>query len=228
MITVLGTSGFIGSQLVNKLAALGLAYRAFGRGDVLPAESLGDVIYCIGLTADFRSRPLEAVEAHVCRLLEVVRQHQFTSLLYLSSTRLYAGKESTGEEEFLRVEPHELNDLYNLSKAMGESITLNCGRGGRVARIANAYGPDFHSDNFLSDILKRAVNREKIVLQTATDSAKDYISVDDVTGALIQIASSGKQSIYNVASGINVSHRELTANLQELTHCEIEFVAGAA
>src|SRR5688500_5975918 len=89
MITVLGASGFIGSRLVSQLAATGAEYQAVGRNEALPAGPLGHVIYCIGLTADFRSRPLNTVEAHVCKLLEVLRKCDFESLLYLSSTRLY-------------------------------------------------------------------------------------------------------------------------------------------
>jgi nucleoside-diphosphate-sugar epimerase len=110
---------------------------------------------------------------------------------------------------------------------MGESIVLNCGRNARVARLSNVYGPDFHSDNFLSSIVRDAVSGEKLVLHTAPESAKDYISVDDVVSALIQIAERGREQIYNVASGINVSHRELAEKLRGLTGCEVEFIANA-
>ena len=81
MITVLGASGFIGSQLVKALEAGGWDYQAVGRTDTLPNKNLGNVIYCIGVTADFRWRLLDAVEAHVCYLLEVIRNQQFESLL---------------------------------------------------------------------------------------------------------------------------------------------------
>ena len=97
----------------------------------------------------------------------------------------------------------------------------------RVARVSNVYGPDFYSDNFLPSIVRQAVSGEKLVLHTAAESAKDYISVDDVVNALIQIATRGREQIYNVATGVNVSHRELADGLRALTDCEIEFVANA-
>jgi nucleoside-diphosphate-sugar epimerase len=227
MITVLGASGFIGSRLAKRLEQFKLEFQAFGRDDTLPHTNLGKVIYCIGVTADFRSKPFETVEAHVCKLLELIRTHQFDSLLYLSSTRLYATAASSDEEQPLCVSPQNAGDLYNISKLMGESITLNCGRTGRVVRISNVYGPDSTSDNFLPSIMRQAVRREKIVLQTAPDSEKDYVLVDDVVEQLIWIGAEGKEQIYNVAGGVNVSHRELAEKLQQLTGCDIEFAPHA-
>lgn len=225
MITVLGASGFIGSRIVKRLDTLGEPHRAIRRDDALPPEPLGHVIYCIGLTADFRSRPLDTVEAHVCKLLEVLRGCDFESLLYLSSTRLYS--DSTSEETAIRIAPLDGSDLYNASKAMGESLVLNCGRQARVVRISSVYGPDFNSNNFLSSIIKDAIQRKEIVFQTSVDSAKDYISVDNVVDSLIKIAANGKERIYNLASGSNVSNGELAEELRRLTACAIQFSKAA-
>ncbi len=227
MITILGASGFIGSHLAKKLETDGAEYQAIGRSDALPLKNLGDVIYCIGLTADFRSRFLDTVEAHVCTLLEVIRNHEFDSLLYLSSTRLYLEADSTDEDKPLRLTPQHAENVFNISKAMGESIVLHCGRKTRVARVSNVYGPDFASDNFLSTIIRDAVGSGKIVLRTAAESAKDYISLTDVVEGLIRIATGGSERIYNLASGVNVSHRELLDKLRALTGCTIEFEPGA-
>ncbi len=228
MITVLGASGFIGHRLNERLGELNLERYAPGRDEDLAGKHLGDVIYCIGLTADFRSRPLDTVEAHVCKLQEILRGCDFDSLLYLSSTRLYnAGEGSTTEESTLRVAPLNPSDLYNISKAMGESITLNCGRHTRVARISNVYGGDFASANFLSTIIRDAVTGRKLVLQTSAASAKDYVSVNDVVDGLIQIATRGSERIYNLASGVNVSNSELAEGLRSLTDCAVEFSPAA-
>lgn len=227
MITVLGASGFIGSRLVKRLAALGREHRVVRRDDPLPAGSLGLVVYGIGLTADFRSRTLDTVEAHVCKLLEILRRGDFESLIYLSSTRLYVAGHSTHEESPIQVAPLDPSDLYNLSKAMGESLVLNCGRPARVVRISNVYGDDYSSNNFLSTIINDAISQRKVVLQTAAGSAKDYVSIDNVVDGLIAITTSGNERVYNLASGENVSNDQLAESLRRSTGCTVEYSQNA-
>ena len=208
MITVFGAGGFIGSHLVRHLRDSGIEHRAPAR-DELPSAPLGHVIYCIGLTADFRTRPLDTVEAHVCRLLDVVRTCTFDSLLYLSSTRLLSGRQ----------------DLYNLSKATGEALVLSID-GGRVARLSNVYGPG-QSPTFLTEIVEEAETRGSITLRTTLDSAKDYVSVDDAVRLLVQIALHGRERVYNVASGVNVTNEELTAAIARRTGCKVTVAPDA-
>ena len=226
MITVLGASGFIGSHLIKRLIALGSEVQGVGH-EPLPAGSLGHVVYCIGVTADFRSRPFDTVEAHVCKLIEVLRKGRFESLLYLSSTRLYTGADSTDEDTTIRIAPLDPSDLYNASKVMGESLVLNCGRPTRVVRISNVYGDEFDSNNFLPSIIRDAVVNQKIVMQTAADSAKDYVSIDDVVNSLIELAQHGRERIYNLASGRNVSNGELAEAIRAVTGCAVEFPTQA-
>jgi nucleoside-diphosphate-sugar epimerase len=228
MITVLGGSGFIGRKLCQRLAASGIEYCAPARDEPLSGLNLGEVIYCIGLTADFRTRRLETVEAHVCKLLSVVRDCRFDSLLYLSSTRLYGHRDGLArEEDELSLSPLEADHLYNISKAMGESLVLNSGRRSRVARISNVYGEDFESENFLSTVIRDAVLRGTITLNSAPDSERDYVGVSHVVDALIEIATAGRHLVYNVASGTNVSNRTLLERIAAITKCSVTFSSDA-
>lgn len=228
MITVLGASGFIGSHLVKRLKAKELEFFAPGRDAELSDKELGDIIFCIGLTADFRSKPFETVDAHVFKLLKFLQQTKFNSLLYLSSSRVYEGRSGIArEEDPLEIAPLNPSNIYNISKAMGESLAFACGKNVRVARLSNVYGNDFTSQNFLPSIIKDAVLEKKVVLRTSPDSEKDYISIHDAVDALIKIATSGSNNIYNVASGVNVSNQQLLDRISELTGCEVEFTAGA-
>lgn len=226
-ITVLGASGFVGSHLVRKLKDLNLGCYSPDREEKLPRRNLGHVIYCIGLTGDFRSRPFDTVEAHVCKLREVLVHCEFDSLLYLSSARLYGGGLQTNEEAKICVNPLRPNDLYNISKAMGEALVFSSDKRTRVVRLSNVYGDDFTSDNFLSAIIRDAVLRKKIVLRTSFDSEKDYISISDVVDILIRIATNGRGRIYNLASGRNTSNFDLSETVKSLTGCEVEVAAGA-
>lgn len=221
--TILGASGFIGSHLRAHLEKAGHECFAPARNDAAVfTQELGQVIYAIGLTADFRQRPFDTVRAHVGFLADVLEKADFASLLYLSSTRVYAGAASGNEDAQLVA-----GDLYNLSKLTGESLCFASGRNNvRVARLSNVFGNDFSSDNFLPSIIRAAVTESRVVLGTPLDAAKDYVSIGDVVKILPRIAMEGKQTIYNVASGRNTSNRELLGKLGEITGCVMDAPVG--
>lgn len=213
MITVLGASGFIGSHVVRRLQRDGTPVDSPARDEPLAGRDLGHVVYCIGLTADFRERPHDAAEAHVGALLDVIRHCTFDSLLYVSSTRVYhhSGDGIAREEDDLQVNPLRADDLYNLSKLLGESVVLGLPAGkGRVARLSNVYGAG-QADTFLTMVLDEAQQHGTVALRSGLQCTRDFISVADVAGLLVQIAMHGKQRIYNVASGTGVSTDELIA-----------------
>ena len=228
--TVLGASGYIGIRLVAHLQAQGHTVWAPARGDTeVFTRPLGHVMYCVGLTADFRTRPFDTVDAHVGLLAEVLRRAQFHSLLYLSSTRVYMGATRTDEDAPLAVLPGDLSYLYNLTKLTGESLCHACGRPGvRVARLSNVVGPgmDAASGNLVADLLHQAQGG-RIVLRSDPQSAKDYVHVDDLLDWLPRIALAGRAATYNVASGRQTTHAQWLAWLQARTGCSVE-VAGQA
>ena len=214
--TVLGACGFIGSALLKRLAAQRAETYAPGRDDLDWKRNLGHVIYAIGLTADFRDRPLDTVDAHVHKLAEVLRRGRFDTLTYLSSTRVYRGTNDTRETANLSVRPAEGNDVYNISKLMGEALCLAASPAARIVRLANVYGFDPDSDNFLPAILRAAATGGEVRLHTALDSCKDYVAVEDVADVVLRIAASARARLYNVASGRNVTHREIADTLTGL------------
>jgi len=139
--TVLGARGFVGSHLVSFLENEGADCITPARAEQLDGGNLGHVIYCIGLTADFRTRTFDTVESHVCALLDILKNCYYDSFLYLSSTRVYKNAQSTNEEAALRVTPHNPDDMYNISKIMGESLCLTIDNPSvRIARMSNVVG----------------------------------------------------------------------------------------
>lgn len=202
-ITVLGSQGFIGSALVRRLRDLGMDCLAPARGqEHLQGRSLGHVIYAIGLTADFRTRPLDTIEAHVCSLRRLIAEADFESLTYLSSTRVYAGGSDTRECAGLRVNPNDASDLYNLSKLTGEALCLHAGRPGmKVVRLSNVIGPRRDPDTFIDQLLAEAAQTGRAVMRTAAAARKDYVALSDVVALLPRIATSRASGIFNLASG---------------------------
>lgn len=216
-VTVLGASGFIGRHLIARLRADGMPFEAPARQDAgLLQRPLGHVIYAIGLTSDFRSRPLDTVEAHVCLLRSLLAQGDFESLTYLSSTRVYAGAADTRESATLAVNPNDPSDLYNLSKLMGESLCLHGGRASaRVARLSNIVGLRDTPDSFIDQLLEEGAREGAITLRTALSSRKDYLYIDDAVSQILAISRSDATGIFNVANGSGVENREIAACIQD-------------
>ncbi|MCZ8184863.1 MAG: NAD(P)-dependent oxidoreductase [Beijerinckiaceae bacterium] len=231
--TILGASGTIGRRLVAWLRTAGEEVSAPARGDeAIWREDLGSVLYCIGVTADFRSRPLETVEAHVSLLRRLLAEARFDRMVYLSSTRVYGGAggddRPAREDMALGVNPHSGSDLYNLSKLMGESLCLHGSRGRAcIARLSNVVGgEDGDSENFIPSLLREA-RQGRIHLRSALDSAKDYIHIDDVVPLLARMARGPATGIYNLASGIRTSHAEWVEAIAAATGATVTVEPGA-
>lgn len=229
MITVLGGTGFVGSHIVKKLKELQLPYYVPSRDENLNDKDLGDVIYCIGLTADFRVKPYETVEAHVCKLTSILNHCNFKSLTYLSSTRVYIrcdGK-TVDESATIHIDINDPDELYTLTKLTGERISLSSGKNVKVVRLSNVIGDDRLSDNFITNIIRQIKFSKSALFYTGPHSAKDYIPVDTATDMLIKIALRGENRIYNVAAGINLSNQLLIELLQKYFKFKYNFVENA-
>lgn len=226
LFTIFGGGGFIGRHLANALQATGQPVSTPERdASVNSLGALGHVIFCAGLTADFRTRPHDTMEAHVGLVSRILAFGEFESLLYLSSTRIYDGAARGSEEMTFSVDPWSPNDLYNISKLAGEALCLNHENPKvRVARLSNVYGTGMYSsgsggENFLGSIIREAVSKRHVELHSAPGSAKDYIHIGDVVRALVLVSIDGRERIYNIASGDTVSHEQLLDRLSEISGC---------
>ena len=231
--TVLGASGFIGRALVSWLRARGDDVTAVTRMDVpalLAARApSGHVIDCIGLTADFRDRPLATADAHVGSVARFLGELDFSSFLYLSSTRVYARSDIAREDVALPVQPAAPGDLYNLTKLAGEALCLSDRRGAvRVARLSNVYGPGLGTDSFLGQVLAEGRATGAVTLRQGLRSAKDYVSLADVVPVLVGIAERGAARLYNVASGTNTTHDAIIGVLTGQLNWRVEAAENAA
>ena len=218
--TVLGSAGFVGAHLLERLCQQGRAVFAPARDDESWLDKeLGHVFYCIGLTNDFQTRPFDTVEAHVSLLARLLQKGRFERLIYLSSTRLYDSLAAAQGSELalLQFDPTNSRHLYDLSKALGENLCLTQSAGRAcVARLACVYSATLEEGGFLAQLLPRAAMGESFALDSSPGYSRDYVHIDDVTSLLQAILLSDKQGIYNVASGRNTSNAELLAAVQRL------------
>lgn len=230
--TVIGAAGFVGRHLAAMLQSRGAQVYAPRRDDpALWHRPLGHVMYCAGLTADYLARPFDTVQAHISLLAQVLQRAQWQSLVYLSSTRLYdglGGLAAAAESVALPLDPANPRHLYDLSKALGESLCHATGQGRtRVVRLSCVYeGPD-DADGFLPALLRQVLDArsrgaDHIQVESSPFYERDYVHVSDVADALIRIATRGQHAVYNVAGGVNVSNAELFAYLQRQWRCSVE------
>ena len=216
MITVLGAGGFIGSHIIQLLQRNTIDHYSPSRNEVLEGKELGDIIYCIGLTADFRSKPFETVNAHVGKLAQVLENCRFNSLTYLSSARLYINcpEKMVDENAMIHVDPNDPEELYTLTKLTGERLCLSSGRNCKVVRLSNVIGAYQDRGVFLSQVISTIKEKGNIMLEQALSSAKDYIGINEVAPLLVKMSREGQAGIYNIASGINTTHQELLEELK--------------
>lgn len=229
--TVLGGTGFVGSNLVLHLRAQGYDVFAPSRTELsaLPTD-LGHVVYAIGLTGDFRQRQVQAVDAHVNVLANILYSKKFSSFLYLSSARVYSGVVSSAavkEDVSLPMRPG-LDAVYDLSKLLGESLCLTMNTPAvRVARLSNVYGRGQSKHTFLKMLLDEIRDKGSVEIRESPDSAKDYVFIGDVVSALENISLYGEQRIYNVASGVLVTHQEIASQLAVACNAKVTFSPNA-
>jgi nucleoside-diphosphate-sugar epimerase len=227
--TVVGARGFIGSALVERLRAqhhdvTGVSHDA----ELEPTGGLGHVIYCSGIAAATANDAGYAYAVHVEGLRRIIATGAATSLLYLSSTRVYGASADTREGAPLAVNPSG-KDLYRITKIAGEALCLAAPQPAfRVARLSNIAGASFRSTLFLSDIMRQAAVSGRIGVRTTRDSAKDYLVLDDACRYLIAIALGGRERIYNVAAGTNVENGTIFDALQRASNATIEIAPNAA
>ena len=123
--TVLGAAGLVGAAITRHFRALGHVVREVTRENwPAPRESLGHVIYAIGMTANFRERPLATAQAHVSVLLQALESFRSELVLCLSTTRVYQKVPRATEEAALCVNPADPDHLYNITKLTGEAVCL--------------------------------------------------------------------------------------------------------
>lgn len=230
LFTVFGADGFVGRRLVKQLTTNGHHVQSVGRESVTSSimNDLGHVMYCVGVTGSrFKTEQFNVVDAHVSAMSKILERGRYSSFLYMSSARVYEESlADTSESASFKVNPHDVSDFYNLSKLMGESLILNSGISeARIARVS--YAVDFADDSSdnISNFIREALAGE-VRFTAHRKSTKDYVVMDDILEMMPKIAIHGKSSIYNLASGHNVSTDEIADLLVSETGCRVKFDEG--
>lgn len=221
--TVIGGEGFIGNTIVRSLDKDGEHVWVPKKNDeTLFDVDLGTVIYCAG-HGDCSNNPFKVLESNTLLLSKILQSASFDRLIYLSSTRVYMDQEGSNEDSFLTISSQDSRRLFNLTKLVSEELLLKSHRDIVIVRPSNVYGLALNSPLFLPSIIKHAINNGKVDMYVSPDYAKDYVSVDDVAELTILLSRdhSVKGGIFNIASGKNVTAKDIASVLEQETGCEI-------
>jgi nucleoside-diphosphate-sugar epimerase len=219
--TLIGGAGFIGGALAARLRSAGVQVDTPARDADLRGKQLGTLLYCAGVTGDFRSRPGDTIEAHVTRLSDLLHGADVERVVYLSSARMYRYADSTAEDAVLRIAPGDPDQLYDLSKVLGEAICA-VHPNAVAARLSHVFGNEPDSPNFLSAMVRAAVGNGVIRLSSAAASTRDYVGVHDVVDVLDWLRGAPVTGLLNIASGTTVRHADLVAEISRLTGAALE------
>lgn len=214
--TVRGASGFIGSHVARHLKAKGYEVYTPARGDDLKTKRLGHIIDATGVVGSAIDRQADMLEAHVTLTQRLLSNTTFESFLYISSTRLYGlVKDADASETTLLPFAPSGHAVFDASKLLGECVCLSFDNLSiRVARLSNTYGKGMTSRTFLGFLLSELKEKGAVTIGESPESSKDYISIDDVVKSFENIALTGKERLYNVASGKITTHRQIADKLQ--------------
>jgi nucleoside-diphosphate-sugar epimerase len=205
--TILGASGFLGGQLASRLSAKGHEVLRPSRGELksLRGHDLGHVFYCLG-TDNTKADSYGAFKSHVGHLAEILRFCSFSSVTYLSSTRIYLGARYSCEDSDLPILRDDENAIFNVMKVAAEQLCLaEKDPTVRAVRLSTVIGFAPKGISLIPALIKDALSEGKMRLTISPQSSRDYIAIDDVLDLLPRIALEGKWRCYNLASGLNIS-----------------------
>lgn len=216
-VVIFGASGFIGGYLNQYLEKMGFKNVSTpALRQEIPKRRIFDIgFWCIGKTANFRDSTIETLDAHVNLLNAVLSNNEFGRFVLLSSTRVYQWSGDTHPSAPITLQPSMTDDLYNISKLLGESlVTQHLPEKSLILRVSNILGPAEETRNTFIGQLLRAIEKGTLILDTTLDSEKDYLWISSAIQQIYEQGFSEKTGVLNIGGGQNISNEEWIAALE--------------
>ena len=204
---------------------------AFVQEDIADAEALDRVLPGHDLVVNF------AAETHVDRsitgasdfvvtnvlgtqaLLEAALRHQVRRVLHVSTDEVYGSIEHGSWAEDHALEP---NSPYSAAKAGADLIARayarTYGLDVVITRCSNNYGPYQFPEKVIPLFVTTLFDGGKVPLYGDGLNVRDWLHVDDHgRGIALALEKGAAGEIYNIGGGTELTNRELTERLLELT-----------
>lgn len=231
-VLVTGASGHVGGAVVRALHAAGMTVLAASRSpltgfppDVQPVradlrDAFADalrpvlaecdaVVHCAAALPPAPDDEIAAVNNAATRqLVELAREGGVGQMLFLSSMSLLR---PPLERPVTEAHPVAPETAYARSKHDGEGAVLDAGPGltGTVFRITSPVGPGLRRDTLFPRFVRASAQGAPLTLNGRGTRRQDYVDVRDIAAAVVRALSARAGGLFNIASGVPVSNREL-------------------
>jgi UDP-glucose 4-epimerase len=227
---VVGANGFLGSAIVNELVQQDFEVIAvyhtnhdrinkkanlYTNIEVLASNIDPDFIFY--LSGNYANQHNQLLEINTV-LNQYVQKFYKAKMVYVSSTNVYGNP----NEVVTEFSPFNNPGIYAQSKLSGEFIVKVLSNYA-IVRLAYIYGPGITNSSFIPAIITSAKKQKKITLFGQGEREQDYIFIDDAVDLCIASALNDNNNIYLGATGISISNKIVSQEIQKYTDCVIEF-----
>ena len=200
-ITIFGGSGFLGSHVADTLTERGYEVVIFDKklsqwlqknqemilGDICKLDEVEKAIkgskfvYNFAGLSDLNegaNKPLETINLNIlgnANILESSRRHKIQRFIYSSSIYVFS----------------DLGSFYRCSKQSAEQYILEYkkkyGLDFTILRYGSLFGPRSDKTNGIFRMIKKSIDRNKVIFTSHVDTSREYIHVSDAAKASADI-----------------------------------------
>jgi dTDP-glucose 4,6-dehydratase len=161
--------------------------------------------------------PKVFVESNVLgtlNMLECFRKinNNYGRFVHISTDEVY-GHLGFNDPSFTELTPIAPRSPYAASKASSDLLclsyieTFKCNIS--ITRCCNNYGPNQHQEKFIPTIIKSLLKGKKVPIYGEGLNVREWVHVYDHNLAVWAVGTQGKNGVYNIGSGLELSNIEL-------------------